>query len=90
MTTNTGNTNHIQQPPPRLKPLRYLCEVLPDTNYQRAARLVREILPDGSDGRPAVVVRLGRQIFIHVDNLADFISAGGAALPGRWRKEPTR
>ena len=45
--------------------------------YARAAELARQgILP---------VVRLGRQIRICPDHLADFIANGGRALPGGWR-----
>jgi excisionase family DNA binding protein len=47
--------------------------------YARAAELARDgLLP---------VVRLGRQIRVDPDQLNEFISNGGKALPGGWRKE---
>ncbi len=36
---------------------------------------------------PGVVVHLGRQVRIDEDALADWIKAGGQALPGGWRRE---
>jgi excisionase family DNA binding protein len=48
-------------------------------SYARAAQLAREgTLP---------VVRLGRQYRIDPDRLAEFIAAGGRALPGGWRRD---
>ena len=48
-------------------------------SYARAAELAREkVIP---------VVRLGRQIRVDPHQLNDFISGGGRALPGGWRKE---
>ncbi len=32
-------------------------------------------------------VKIGRQVRVHPDRLREFIEAGGAALPGGWRKE---
>lgn len=47
--------------------------------YPRAAELAREgVIP---------VVRLGRQVRVDPDQLTEFISSGGKALPGGWRKE---
>ncbi len=47
--------------------------------YVRAAELARQnILP---------VVRLGRQIRVAPDQLKAFISQGGKALPGGWKRE---
>jgi excisionase family DNA binding protein len=46
--------------------------------YPRAAELARDgIIP---------VVRLGRQVRVDPDQLTQFISGGGRALPGGWRK----
>jgi putative molybdopterin biosynthesis protein len=48
-------------------------------NYGRAAELARQgIIP---------TVRLGRQIRIDPDQLTDFISNGGRALAGGWRRD---
>jgi excisionase family DNA binding protein len=33
-------------------------------------------------------VRLGRAVRVDEQQLVDFISRGGAALPGGWRREP--
>ena len=50
---------------------------------QRAYELIRlEIIPAG------VAVKLGRQIRIDEEGLANWIRAGGQALPGGWRREP--
>jgi excisionase family DNA binding protein len=47
--------------------------------YARAAELARDgVIP---------VVRLGRQIRVDPERLSNFISRGGKALPGGWRKE---
>jgi excisionase family DNA binding protein len=47
--------------------------------YPRAAELARDgIIP---------VVRLGRQVRVDPDQLTEFISGGGRALPGGWRRE---
>jgi len=49
-------------------------------SYARAAELARQgLLP---------VVRLGRQIRVSPERLADFVANGGKALPGVWRKQP--
>lgn len=48
--------------------------------YARAAELART-------GLIAGVVRLGRQVRVDPVALQAFISAGGRALPGTWRKE---
>jgi len=46
---------------------------------ERAQELAREgILP---------VIRLGRQYRVDPDQLAEFLAAGGRALPGGWRRE---
>ncbi len=37
---------------------------------------------------PGVVVHLGRQIRIDEDALAEWINAGGQALPGGWKRVP--
>ena len=61
--------------------LRQAARVL-KINYHRAAELAREgILP---------VVRLGRQIRVCPEHLSAFISRGGQAWPGGWRKERRR
>jgi excisionase family DNA binding protein len=50
--------------------------------YARAAELAREgVLP---------VVRLGRQIRVDPDQLSDFVSKGGKALPGGWKRQLPR
>ena len=47
-------------------------------SYARAAELARlGLLP---------VVRLGRQVRVDPDQLAQFISRGGEGLPGGWRQ----
>ena len=47
--------------------------------YPRVAELARDgLIP---------VVRLGRQVRVDPDQLTEFISSGGKALPGGWRKE---
>jgi putative molybdopterin biosynthesis protein len=51
-----------------------------NVTYPRAAQLAREgIFP---------TIRLGRQIRVDPDQLADFLARGGRALPGGWRREP--
>jgi len=48
-------------------------------SYPRAAELARQgIVP---------VVRLGRQIRVDPEILTSFISEGGKALPGGWRRK---
>jgi hypothetical protein len=37
---------------------------------------------------PGVIVRFGRQIKVNPECLEEFLAAGGAALPGGWRREP--
>ena len=50
-----------------------------NVKYARAAQLAREgILP---------TIRLNRQIRVDPDQLNEFISRGGRALPGGWRRE---
>ena len=34
-----------------------------------------------------VVVRLGRQVRVNVQKWREFVEAGGAALPGGWRRD---
>jgi hypothetical protein len=52
-----------------------------DVPIERFYGMVREgILP------PGVIVRLGRHIRVNLDQLEVFISRGGAALPGGWRR----
>ncbi len=66
------------QVPRKLLRLSEVTAILPVT-YQRLAELARQgILP---------TVRLGRQIFVDPDRLAEFITAGGKALPGGWRRD---
>jgi predicted DNA-binding transcriptional regulator AlpA len=49
----------------------------------RLYSLVREkVLP------PGVVVRFGRSIRISSDAYAEWVAAGGSALPGGWRRDP--
>lgn len=36
---------------------------------------------------PGVAVRIGRKLFINEEKFAEFIAAGGAALPGGWKRE---
>lgn len=51
-----------------------------NVSYARAAQLAPEgILP---------AVRLGRQIRVAPDALAEFITRGGHALPGGWKSDP--
>lgn len=51
-------------------------------SHARFYDLVRRgILPAG------VVVRLGRHVRVHPVRLEEFIEAGGAALPGGWRRK---
>jgi hypothetical protein len=48
----------------------------------RAYQLVRaQIIP------PGVVVRLGRRIFIDVNEWEKFKRSGGKSLPGGWRRD---
>ena len=62
----------------KLLRLSEVTTILP-VSYQRLAELARRgILP---------TVRLGRQIFVDPARLAEFIAAGGKALPGGWRRE---
>jgi excisionase family DNA binding protein len=64
--------------PDRLLRLSEAAEQL-NVTYDRAAELARQgLLP---------VVRLGRQIRVSPERLADFVANGGKALPGGWRKE---
>jgi excisionase family DNA binding protein len=50
-----------------------------NVKYARVSQLAREgVLP---------TVRLGRQYRVDPDRLADFIAAGGRALPGGWRRD---
>lgn len=61
----------------KLLSLREVAEILSVTPA-RAAALAREnLLP---------VVRLGRQIRVHPEQLQRFIENGGKALPGGWRR----
>ncbi len=54
-----------------------------DVTIQRFYELVRSgILP------PGVIVRLGRQLRVDEDALLAWITSGGQALAGGWRKEP--
>ncbi len=54
-----------------------------DVTEGRVYEMIRtELLP------PGVVVHLGRQIRIDQDALAEWIQAGGQALPGRWKRVP--
>ena len=49
-----------------------------NVQYPRAAELARlGLIP---------VVRLGRQVRVSPDHLAEFISNGGRPLPGGWRR----
>ncbi|MBE0660684.1 MAG: DNA-binding protein [Bryobacteraceae bacterium] len=58
-------------------------QVFPDiipVSYQSGMCMVREKhLPS---------VRIGRRVFIDVDELEAFAKNGGKALPGGWRREP--
>ncbi len=66
----------------KLRTISEICrEFFPDLSEQRIYTLVREgIFP------PGVVVRLGRQVRINEDRLTTFLTDGGAALPGGWRR----
>jgi len=61
-----------------------ICRAFPVAfpTEQSLYRAVREqILP------PGVAVRIGRRMLINADKLQAFIDAGGAALPGGWKRE---
>jgi hypothetical protein len=51
-------------------------------NKSRGYELAKRVLPAG------VVVRFGRQVRINVEALRTWESAGGAPLPGGWKREP--
>jgi excisionase family DNA binding protein len=34
------------------------------------------------------VVRIGRRLFVHRETIDEWARAGGAALPGGWRRTP--
>jgi len=53
-----------------------------NVKLDRVYQMAREgILPSG------VIVRLGRQLRVDEERLHQFISDGGQALPGGWKKE---
>jgi excisionase family DNA binding protein len=63
--------------PEQLLTLKQTANLL-HVSYARATELAREqIIP---------VVRLGRQIRVNPADLNQFISDGGKALPGGWRR----
>jgi excisionase family DNA binding protein len=64
---------------PRLLRIPEVAERL-DVTEARAYELAR------TGALPAV--RIGRQIRVHPDQLAEWIQAGGTPLPGGWRREP--
>jgi hypothetical protein len=69
---------------PSLKPLlkvQDMANVLNVTN-SRAAEMIRiKLFPDKG------VVRLGRQIRVDPDVLAEFVATGGKPLEGGWKRE---
>jgi len=51
-----------------------------DREFQRRARL--------GDIPLGVVVRIGRRVFFNEERFVAWLEAGGAALPGGWRRQP--
>jgi putative molybdopterin biosynthesis protein len=76
MSPEPSVVSAIQQT--RFLTLNEVSEVL-NTTPARGAELCRiGILP---------AVKLGRQVRVHPDRLAEFINSGGKALPGGWRRQ---
>jgi hypothetical protein len=66
----------------RLESLEYLRHIFPISRWQAEQLARKNFFPDG------VIVRLGRRVLVNPEKLAEFIAAGGKALPGGWRREP--
>lgn len=62
-----------------LRPVEYLSSVFPGIARARCYALARE--------HPEWCVRVGRRVYIHEQRLEAWIDAGGAALPGGWRRD---
>lgn len=63
----------------KLQTLDYAAEVLNIRRKQAEDLARRGVLP---------VVRVGRQLRVDPAKLSAWIEAGGAALPGGWRRHP--
>jgi len=63
----------------KLERVKYLEAVIPGMGRAGAYLLAR--------AHPEWTVRVGRRIYVHPEKLAAWIDAGGAALPGGWRRE---
>lgn len=64
----------------KLEKVEYLATVFPGMGRAGAYLLAR--------AHPEWTVRVGRRIYVHPEKVAAFVEAGGAALPGGWRREP--
>lgn len=67
----------------RLEPINYLTEAIPGISIYRARELARRpgFFPQG------LIVRIGRKVYVNPKKVAEFIEAGGKALPGGWRRQ---
>jgi hypothetical protein len=66
----------------KLEPLEYLRRIFPISRWQAEQLARTNFFPSG------VIVRLGRRVLVNPEKLAEFIAAGGKALPGGWRRSP--
>jgi hypothetical protein len=66
----------------KLESLEYLRRVFPISRWQAEQLARKNFFPAG------VIVRLGRRVLVNPERLAEFIAAGGKALPGGWRRAP--
>ena len=62
-----------------LERVEYLTTVFPGMGRSGAYLLAR--------AHPEWTMRLGRRVYVQSEKLAAWIDAGGAALPGGWRRE---
>lgn len=76
-----GASDAPLQPLPKLLTTEQAAQVL-----EVDVRRVRDLITNHTIP-PECIVRLGRQIRLHPEKLRAWIDAGGAALPGGWKRE---